>query len=61
MFASKHGSYGGIIQKKSSDRKQDDFPCLQKSKACCGVFDDEDGGWVQIGNQGEKINSVLET
>ena len=61
MFASIHGSYGGRVQKQSGDRKQDDFPCWQKSKALCGVFDDEDDGWVQIGNQEDKSNSVLET
>ena len=61
MFVSIHGSYGGIVQKQSGDKNQDDFPCWQKSKACCGVFGDEDDGWVKIGNQGDKSKSVFET
>ena len=61
MFALIHGSCGGRVQKKFGNRKQDDFRCWQKSKACCGVFDDEDDGWVQIGNKGDKSNSVLGT
>ena len=33
----------------------------KKSRAYCRVFDDEDEGWVQIGNLGDKSNSFLET
>lgn len=54
-------SYVGIIQKQYGGRKQDDFPYWQNSKDFCGIFDDEDNNWVQIGNQGDKSNSIHET
>ena len=61
MFASIHESYGVRFQKRSGDGKQDGLPCWKKSKVFYRAFGDEDDGWVQRGNQGDKSNSVIET